>query len=95
MALIISTQVREKLANKKPPVTKEEIEQCFTNRTGIYLLDLREDHQSDPPTRWFIAETYFGRKLKVAFIAIGNDVVIRSAFEPNAKEIEIYNTYGK
>jgi hypothetical protein len=48
MALIISSKVRTKLANKKPPVTKEEIEQCFVNRTGKYLLDIREEHAENP-----------------------------------------------
>jgi hypothetical protein len=48
MALIISPKVRTKLANKKPPVTKEEIEQCFVNRTGKYLLDIREEHAENP-----------------------------------------------
>jgi len=94
MRLRISSKVQEKLANKKPPVTYEEILQCFVNRTGGYLLDTREQHKSDPPTRWFIAETYYGRKLKVVFIARDGDVIIRSAFEPNATEIRIYNAHG-
>lgn len=94
MALIISPKVRTKLANKKPPVTKEEIAQCFVNRTGKYLLDIREEHASDPPTRWFIAETHFGRKLKIAFILKGADITIRTAFDPNADELFIYHKYG-
>ena len=94
MALVISHGVLAKLAAKVPPVTRAEIEQCFANRTGIYLFDLREEHASDPPTRWFIAETYYGRKLKVAFIQKGEDVVIRSAFEPNEQEMRIYTKYG-
>ena len=94
MALIISRKVMAKLASKDPPVSKEEIEQCFVNRTGGYLMDLREEHASDPPTRWFIAETHFGRKLKVAFIPTDEDIVIRSAFEPNAQEISIYLKFG-
>ena len=94
MSLVISQSVQAKLAAKKPPVTQAEIEQCFANRTGIYLLDEREEHASDPPTRWFIAETYYGRKLKVAFIAKGEDTVIRTAYDPNPDEIRIYSKYG-
>lgn len=43
MALIISPKVRAKLAAKVPPVTLDEIEQCFRNRAGIFLLDTRSD----------------------------------------------------
>lgn len=94
MALLISTSVQAKLASKSPPVTRAEIEQCFANRTGIYLLDLREDHASDPPTRWFIAETHYGRKLKIVFIPKGEDIVIRTAYDPNVEEIKIYSKHG-
>ena len=94
MPLTISVKVREKLANKKPPVTEEEIVQCFTNRIGSYLLDTREDHDSDPPTRWFIAETDYGRLLKVAFITKEGRIIIRTAYDPNADEKRIYTKYG-
>lgn len=79
MALVISLAVSVKLANKTPPVTQEEISQCFANREGAFLRDTRERHQSDPPTQWFIGETDFGRKLKVAFIPRGGNIVIRTA----------------
>jgi hypothetical protein len=73
MGLIISTRVREKLANKIPPVTEEELLQCFENRSGKYLLDMREEHRTDPPTRWFIAQTHYGRELKVVFVPKKNE----------------------
>lgn len=92
--LNISQKVRQKLASKKVPVTEAEIRQCFANADGDYLYDQREEHQSDPPTRWFIAETDFGRKLKVVFIPKSTGLTIRSAFDPNADEIRIYNKYG-
>lgn len=94
MALVISKKVREKLAGKQPPVTQDEIEQCFTNRTGKFLRDLREEHDSDPPTRWFISETNFGRQLKIAFIATEGSITIRTAYDPNQDETRIYNKYG-
>jgi hypothetical protein len=95
MALIISAKVRAKLAAKVPPVTQDEIEQCFTNREGIYLYDIREEHETDPPTRWFISETDFGRQLKVVFIPRIPNIVIRTAYDPNPTEFHIYNTKGK
>jgi hypothetical protein len=92
--LIISSKVREKLAGKQPPVTQDEIVQCFANRAGKLLFDEREQHQSDPPTRWFISETDYGRKLKIAFINTDQGVVIRTAYDPNSEEIRIYKKYG-
>lgn len=62
--LFISPKVRQKLIDKHS-VTQPEIEQCFANREGNFLLDEREEHQSDPPTKWFIAQTDYGRKLKI------------------------------
>jgi hypothetical protein len=94
MPIVISTKVRAKLAAKQPPVTPEEIEQCFVTVEGSYLEDEREQHASDPPTLWFIAETYYGRKLKVVFIPRGEDMVIRTAYPPNPEEIRIYSKYG-
>ncbi len=94
MALIISPKVRAKLAAKVPPVTQNEIEQCFANRTGTYLIDTRAEHGSDPPTHWFIAETHLRRKLKVAFIPRLEDIVIRTAYDPNPIEMKIYDRYA-
>ena len=93
-ALIISTKVREKLAGKHPPVTQDEIVQCIANRTGKLLFDEREQHQSDPPTRWFISETDYGRKLKIAFLNTAHGIVIRTAYDPNPDELRIYKKYG-
>ena len=94
MALVISPQVRNKLANKTPPVSKDEILQCFANRAGNFLLDTLADHLTNPVTRWFIAETDYGRKLKVVFIPLDGDIIIKSAFDPNAEELRIYAKFG-
>ena len=94
MTLVISPGVRAKLQGKTPPVTEEEIVQCFTNKCGRYLLDTREDHQTDPPTRWFIAETDFGRRLKIAFIRKDGDVIIKTTYDPNETEEYIYKRYS-
>lgn len=94
MSLIISTKVRQKLANKQPPVTEEEIIQCFANKTGKALIDTREDHLTNPYTRWFIAETDYGRKLKVAYVPMGGSIHIKSAYDPEPAAICIYNKLG-
>lgn len=95
MKLLISQKIRHKLANKNPPVTEDDIVQCFSNRTGKLLEDDREDHKSDPVTKWFISETDYGVKLKVVFIYYPEKgVAIRSAYTPNPEEIRIYSKYG-
>jgi hypothetical protein len=65
MELLISQGVRKKLANKQPPVSEENIRQCFANKIGRTLMDTREKNASTPPTRWFIAEMDSGFRLKV------------------------------
>lgn len=80
MALFISNSVRKKLASKAPPVTEEETIQCFANQTLEPLLDNREEHRTDPPTRWFVAETDYGRRLKIMDVFLeGGSVQIKSA----------------
>ncbi len=91
MAIIISPGVRKKLAEKDPPITGEEIVECFQNRTKRALIDNRQQHRTRPPTRWFIAETDFRRRLKIVFITYSTgDHVIKSAFEPYEYEELIY-----
>lgn len=98
MNISISEHVAAKLASKHA-VTADEVRQCFENRDGGLLEDDREEHRTDPPTQWFIAETNQRRQLKVAFIqrvirgAVRIDV--RTAYEANEEEIRIYNKYGK
>lgn len=94
MNLNISAGVQLKLANKIPPVSREQIIECFGNIEGQFLLDTRAVHQSDPPTVWFIAETNDGRKLKIAFIQRGTTVTIRTAYDPNPVELDLYARLG-
>ena len=51
----ISPQVRDKLAARHN-VGVDEIKQCFCNREKGFLRDSREEHRTDPPTQWFVAE---------------------------------------
>ncbi len=102
MALRFSDDVKKKLAEKHN-VSEAEVRQCFENRDGDYIKDTREDHRTEPPTYWFVAETNKRRLLKVAFVArkvkteSGSEtrVDIKTAYAANADEIEIYNRYGK
>ncbi len=89
MALLISVAVEKKLSDKHR-VTRREVEQCFENREGGFLKDTRERHRTDPPTLWFIALTNKNRELKIVFMQNGNDIHLKSAFEPNDQECKIY-----
>lgn len=93
MSIVISPKIRDKLATKHN-VKPEEVEQCFANRNGEYILEVRKEHASVPPTYWFIAETNYGRKLQVAFIHENGNLYIRSAFEPSQAAIANYLKYG-
>jgi hypothetical protein len=92
--LRISHKVLEKLAAKHK-VERREVEQCFENKCGTYLLDDREDHKSDPPTLWFVAPTNKGRSLKIVFIYRDGNLDLRSAFDADAKVQEIYGRHAR
>lgn len=95
MKIQFSPAVKEKLLVKHNVVEKEVFE-CFVNREGNYLKDTREQHQTTPPTLWFIAETNRGRLLKICFIPPHNGfpAQLKSAFEPNEVERRIYASKG-
>ena len=48
----------------------------------------REEHRTNPPTHWFLAETCYGRLLKVVFVpdTNGKDIYIKTAYEPNEQK---------
>jgi len=93
MSIEISQKILNKIENKHS-VSRDEVEQCFANRFGGYLRDTREDHKSNPPTHWFVSETDYGRKLKIAFIFNNGAIYLRTAYEPNKEELRIYKKYG-
>ena len=95
MTLLMSTKIRTKLANKIPPVSLEEIKECFATRDYTYLEDERENNRTIPPTWWFISDTFMGRKLKIVFIELDSkDIAIKTAYEPNQDEIRFYRKYA-
>ncbi len=92
--LKVSDAVKTKL-HEKHQVSLREVEQCFENREGRLLYDERAWTKTHPPTLWFIAPTNQSRLLKIVYIQIGNDVMLKTAFEPNAQELAIYERFGK
>ena len=93
LRLIISQEVRQKLASKIPAVSEVEIRECFENRLDDLLKDNRAEHRTKPPTMWFIAETNHLRRLKVVFIQRrSGDIIIKTAYEPDETEEWIYGS---
>ncbi|MCK9488471.1 MAG: DUF4258 domain-containing protein [Xanthomonadales bacterium] len=90
--IVISPSIVDK-RNHRHGVGEVEVRQCFNNRTGRLLTDTREKHRTDPPTQWFIALTNKARLPKICFVPDG-DIDIRTAYEPNDVELEIYRRHG-
>lgn len=90
MILHLSDSVEQKL-REVHKVDQLEILECFGNQTRTVLVDDREEHKSNPRTKWFISETDSGRRLKIVFIQPTIfDFVIRTAYEPDEYEEQIY-----
>ncbi|MBK9205482.1 MAG: hypothetical protein IPL73_24280 [Candidatus Obscuribacter sp.] len=86
--LQMSDAIRQKL-KEKHDISEEQVQACFLNRERGYLFDDREEHKTDPPTRWFIAEDDTGKLIKVCFIYFPEDRAfeIKTAYPPNETEI--------
>ncbi|OPH34934.1 hypothetical protein [Moraxella atlantae] len=90
---VISPKILAKL-NEKHAVTEQEVIECFYNSDdGDDLEDTREQHQTLPPTLWFLAYTDKGRLLKVCFVfqEEKQTFYVKSAYEPNTAEITLFN----
>lgn len=92
--LIISPEILEKIQNRHS-VSRREVEQCFENKIGSYLVDDREEHRTDPATLWFVAPTNQDRLLKVIFVYLDGNVHIKSAYEPSEAVVNLYDKRGK
>ena len=73
-------------------VSDIEVEEAFQNAEPPFKEDKRVRHQTNPPTFWFIASTAEGRLLKVVFMPFEDLRILRikSAYEPDRREIELY-----
>lgn len=92
-ALNITAGVLAKLKDRHN-VSRQEVEQCFQNRTGRLLVDDRALTKTNPPTLWFIALTNRGRSLKIVYIQHGSSIDLKTAYEPNDVEVSIYRRRG-
>ncbi len=86
MAIKISSKIQQKL-RVKHSVGEDEIIQAFANRTRTFLEDTREEHKTNPPSLWFVAQTDKGIRLKVVFILQDKDIHIKTAY-PATEEVQ-------
>lgn len=77
----ISPNVASKLQNRHR-VTNTEVLECFMNRHGPVFRDTRREHDTDPPTMWFVAQTDRCRVLKIVYMEYPDHFAIKTAFEP-------------
>lgn len=89
MEFKISAGVATKLRDKHQ-VSQQEVVECFYNKWGRFFTDTRLEHQTDPPTYWFISETDKNRRLKVVFIRHPDLFEIKSAFPPELDAEKLY-----
>jgi len=81
-----SKHIEDKLARRD--ITIDDVAECFMNKEGKPLEDMRPQHKTVPPTFWFISTTDKGRLLKVVFIPKGNTAHIKSAFEVELRDLQ-------
>ena len=93
--IVLSDKIAKKL-KEKHQVDRCEIVECFVNMSpeAHFLEDSREQHRTDPPTQWFIAETNHGRELKVVFVLEDGKIFVKSAFPPNEAERVIFASHA-
>lgn len=94
MSIVIIQRIEAKLRDKHG-VSEEEVRQAFDNICGNLLIDDREDHATDPPTLWFVAETRKGRFLKVMFVHRDGNNFIKSAYDATPEIQRIYDRKAK
>lgn len=95
MEISISRKVKDKLRDRHQ-VADNEIFECFFNRTHVFLIDTREEHLTDPVTKWFISSTDLGRQLKVCFIEKNGVIEIKTAYGPTkSKAADLYYKLAK
>jgi len=89
----ISTETLEK-CQKEHGVSELEIEEAMFNASGPYLVDDRPKNRTKPRTHWVISETASGRVLKIVFKPYFDRklIYIKTAYEPDADEIEFFNS---
>ena len=96
LQLLASKAVKEKM-ERFHNVSFIEVEEAFFLHRGKEIEDARAQHKTNPPTTWFVAETFDGRLLKVVIINYFDDevAVLRTAYEPSEFEVRLCDSKQK
>ena len=93
MAVIISPNIAAKLSAKHD-VGPKDVHECLANRCSPEIEETRGLHATDPPTMWFIARNNKRRILKVVLVHRHGHVFIKTAYEPNEDELNLFRQHG-
>lgn len=86
--LIVSEKIKAKIGgDDHGGVTEREVRECFMSRCGRICQDGREEHRTDPPTVWFVAESHLGRWLKIVYVEDDEHIYLKSAY-PATKSVQ-------
>ena len=89
--LIVSEKIALKLKTTHN-VSIAEVYECLANLEGNPLEDTSEGNETDPLSIWFIAETDYGRVLKIVIYPhLNGDYYLKTAFEAKQRHIELFN----
>ena len=94
MELIVSEKIKDKLKNKHN-VTIDEVFQCISNIEGQLIEDIAEEHRTTPSSFWFIAQTDYGRQLKVVLVPKDGKIFLKTAFDAKISHIQLYEDLNK
>lgn len=91
-SLEASNFVREKI-DLEHGVSFLEAEEAFNNFSGRFLIDDREKNFAGAGRRtlWCLSQTYDGRILKLVIIPDNDSCILRTAYEPNQYEVDLWN----
>lgn len=94
--LIISPKIKDKIArDDHGGVTEREVRECFMVWDHSFCFDQKEEHLTDPPTKWFVAESHVGRLLKIMYVDDGENVYLKSAYPATSDVKRIFDKYAQ
>ena len=94
--LVISPKIKDKIAREDHgSITEREVRECFMAWDHRFCFDQKEEHRTDPPTRWFVGESHIGRLLKIMYIDDGENVYLKSAYLANGDVKRIFDKYSQ
>lgn len=67
----------------------------ISNIEGQLIEDTAEEHRTTPPSFWFIAQTDYGRQLKVVLVPKDGNIFLKTAFDAKISHVQLYEDLNK